>query len=324
MLSKWYPWDFFKNHLDLFHLNRKGLHALEVFDPYLEKMVTFRLKSQGMRFKVLMGSELSEEWLIQKLQELDLFSFDSAGQQDQTSYWLVLNSDQIPKSTQQLILEKKIDFSSHFLLMSFTKKNQFFDELSKSNYFQCCKMEEPRFWEMSKYLDFLSEQVGINLDSATHQYILDSVTHSTQDLIQALSQLKRHVHYFSGVEKGVELVKKILSKSRVDQFSLSSTFSQKNKRLFYQSLLEMEVDFDSLRGLFRFMQGHLLKLYDPSFMEKKSRLSKYDREVAAQSKLWNKADLIDTIAQFSKFEILAKQSNAQLMVQLKLELYKTF
>jgi hypothetical protein len=164
--------------------------------------------------------------------------------------------------------------------------------------------------------------MGLNIDSSVVQYILDSVPNNTSEFVQALSKMRRfHVKWsYSGQQK--ELLQELVSKTRVDQFSLASKFSQRNKAFFYKSLIDTELDFDSLRSLFNFMQGHLLKLYDPSYMYKKPRMTKYDKEIDAHSKLWDRKDLLLAVNQFSDFEILAKQKSDLLLTQLRTEYFE--
>ena len=323
MLSKWFPWDFFKHNPSIIDQNTKGLYAIEVFDPYLEKMVTFRLKSYGHKFNNIVGNEVTPDWLSSKFKELDLFSFNQETQTEETSFWLVLNAGDIPKESRQLILEKEINFSSHVFVLSFAKKNTFFEEIAKVKEFTALKMEEPRFWETSKYLSFLCDQLKINIDSTVQQYLLESVPNYTQDFIQALSKLKRFNNKWGSDKAQLKLLKELILKTRVDQFELASKFSQRNKIYFYKSLIDTELDYDSLRSLFNFMQGHLLKLYDPSYMQKKARLSKYDKEIDAHSKLWKQSELLDEVDHFTEFEILAKKKSESLLTLMRSEYFSS-
>ena len=322
MLSKWVPWDFFKHNPNIIDQNSRGLFGIEVFDSFLEKMVTFKLKSNGQKFNVVVGSELTPDWLISKFQELDFFSFNQEIQTETTNHWLVLNAEDIPNESKKLILAKAIDFSSHVLVLSFAKRNSFFDDLGKIDEYQCLKMEEYKFWDTPKYLSFLAEQMAMNIDSSVSQYILDSVPNTTQEFVQVLSKMRRFNQTWTNSQKQKGLLRELVSKTRVDQFALASKFSQRNKPFFYKSLIETELDFDSLKSLFNFMQGHLLKLYDPSYMYKKPRMTKYDKEVDAHSKLWKKADLLLAVKQFSDFEILAKQKSDLLLTEMRSEYFE--
>ena len=317
MLSKWYPWDFFKNNPKVVDTRTPGYFAIEVFDPYLERMITFNLRNSYNGIQYISGPEVTPDWLSQQFQELDLFSFNPDTSSSNPTTWLILNPDEIPKQTRVLILENSISLDQNNLIFSFTKKSSFFDELSKCDFINCLKMDEPRFWETSKYLNFLEIQMGMNLDSVVHQYILDAVANDTQSFIEALSKLRRFNTTWSGLPKSLDQVKAIVHKSRLDQFSLASLFCKKKKVNFYKQLIDVEADFDSFRMLFSFMQGHLMKLIDPSYMSKKTRMSKYDKEIDAHSKLWRKSELEKEISLFSNFEILAKQKSEQLKFELR-------
>lgn len=314
MLSKWFPWDFFKNNPDVLDMRKPGIYALEVFDPFLERMITFTLKSKCSKLNYLSGQELTPDWLSQQFQELDLFSFAEESKQN-PNFWFVLNSDEIPRLTRQKIIDNEIDTDENFLILSFTKKSTLFEELSKLDHVQSLKMEEPRFWETSKYLGFLETRMGMDIDSGVHQYILDAVENDTQSFVEALSKLRRFSTSWKSNQMGE--VKKLIFKSRLDQFQLATIFSKKRKLEFYKSLIQTETDFDSFRSLFAFMQGHLIKLMDTSYIAKKKRPSKYDKEIDTLSKVWDSDELQEELKNFAALEILAKQKSPELHFQLR-------
>ena len=72
-----------------------------------------------------------------------------------------------------------------------------------------------------------------------------------------------------------------------------------------------------------FVQSHLIKLYDFDYTNDKARLTKYDREVIAQSKIWKKTDLEKAISYFSDLEVKAKEKNPLLFGMIKKGLLRT-
>ena len=65
------------------------------------------------------------------------------------------------------------------------------------------------------------------------------------------------------------------------------------------------------------MQGHLLKMADPSYISKKTRPSKYDKQIERQSLNWCKADLQQAMRLFGELQLDAKSKDPFLFQKLK-------
>ncbi|MCO4792127.1 MAG: hypothetical protein KC493_00330 [Bacteriovoracaceae bacterium] len=310
MHSKWFPWEFFRNNPSVIDFSLKGVHAVSVFDPFIESLVNHKLKKAG-EFKIALGSEVDSSWIESKLSTMDLFSM---GDNDS---WLILRPEDMSKPLLERFIKGEITIDDRIFVMVFSSDNKIFDEMAKSNHINTLKMEVPRFWEQGKLLTFLGNEMGVQLNSEIQNYLLSAIPNTTQDFVHAIRTLRLETQ---GSSLTLEKVKYLISESRLDQFALASEFGKRNRKQFFKTLTRLEMDFDSLRSLFGFMQGHLAKILDPGYIQKKSRASKYDKEIEMHSKLWKQDELVSDIHQFSELELLAKQKNPLLKNKIR-EIY---
>ena len=101
----------------------------------------------------------------------------------------------------------------------------------------------------------------------------------------------------------------MISVEKLDQFQLASLFSRKKFSDFFDRLLKVDEDFDRLRSLSLFMQSHLIKMLDTGYLEKKTRLTSYDKEISSASRLWKDHELLREIERFNRWEILSKKKD---------------
>jgi len=98
---------------------------------------------------------------------------------------------------------------------------------------------------------------------------------------------------------------------------MASLFTRKKMIDFYDRLVMLEGDFDKMRGFFNFMQSHLIKLSDTSYLSQKPRLTQYDKDLLGTSKLWNTSDIAKNIKTFNHWEILSKKKDSSLWNEIR-------
>lgn len=312
MHSKWFPWDFFKNNPKVIDTDLKGIHAISVFDSFLESLLSHKLK-RSEEFKVVVGSEFDQSWLDSNLATMDLFSMGSSD-----NYRLVRPED-ADKKTLEAIAKGEVTIDDRLFVMIFTSDNKLFDKMVKADHIHTTKVEAPRFWEQGKYLTFLAREMGVPLGNDVHAYLLSAIPNTTGEFVHALRTIRLHSENPSSPMR-LDQVKELVAETRIDQFALASLFGKRDKKSFFKSLIEIELDFDALRTLFGFMQGHLSKIMDPTYIQRKSRPSKYDREIEMHSPLWRKSELTEEIHLFSTLELMAKEKNVLLKNRIR-EIY---
>lgn len=312
MHSKWFPWDFFKSNPKVVDPDAKGIFAISVYDSFLESLLSHKLKRSG-DYKVVVGTEFNQEWIDGNLSTMDLFSM---GTND--NYRLVRPED-ADKKVLEAMISGEVVIDDRLFVMIFTSANKLFDKMVKKDHIHTIKVDEPRFWEQGKYLSFLGREMGVPLGNDVHSYLLSAIPNTTGEFIHALRTMRLHSDNPSNPMR-IEQVKELVAETRIDQFALASLFGKRDKKSFFKSLVEIELDFDALRTLFGFMQGHLIKILDPTYIQKKARPSKYDKEIEMHSALWKKAELSEEIHLFSTLELMAKERNVLLKNRIR-EIY---
>jgi hypothetical protein len=311
MSSKLYPWDFFKSFPKTLDQNKMGAYFFNVYDPYIEKILINKIpkKEVGGEWRTILGNEITIEWIENNLNTLNLFSTKES--------YVILMAQQISPAVKKYILEGSCDWSERFLLFFFSKEDKFFDEATKKKLGVSLKILEPRFWEGQKLLRFCCEQLQSQLPYDIQNFIIESVENTPAEFIHALKTISIHFPNPQSI-KLCEL-KELVHADRVDQFKLANLLGKKDWESFFQCLFDYGENYDILRGIFGFLQGHMIKLADNSYMAKKARLSKYDKEIQSHSRLWNPSDLRSEMNFFGQMEILAKSKSPQLISHLRVK-----
>ena len=151
--------------------------------------------------------------------------------------------------------------------------------------------------------------IGVLINSNfvdVHNYLTDAIPDNSGEIINALKTIKLN---FGSSQYNLLDVKKIIASTRLDQFKLASLFGKRNFLDFFRELEKLPLDTEDQIGFYRFMQGHLFKLMDISYIAKKPRPSKYDKEIQAHAALWDRPMLQKSIRSFAELEIEAKKKN---------------
>lgn len=310
MLSKWLPWDFFNKFQNSIQTDRPGLYTVLTFDPFITRLFQDNLPQnhfEGGKISIIMGRDITCEWLDANLCSLSFFG-------NSESYF-VHSAEEIPKDAQTFLIEREIDFTSRYMILSFAQDLPFRKKVVDKLEGEHIVIQPPPFWEIGKLLDFLADQHKVRLSFDARTFLLNSVENNCADFWMALNILK--LNYPDHQSLSLEQVTSVMGITRLDQFELASLFSAKKKAKFYEKLLEIENDFDDLRSLFSFMQSHLIKVLDISYAAQKARPSKYDREIFNHARLWDKIELQKDIRRFGELEIMAKQRNDYLFPTIR-------
>ncbi len=314
MYSKWKIWDFFSAKKFSLSLENKGVHVFKIFEPvvtkYIREGVSPEIKNE--QFRVQVAQELTRGELENLFCGLSLFGNSES--------LIVLGSEKLSSDVQDFILENPSVFQDGFLVLIFEETSSFFKKLSQMDEFFVNEMEAPFFWEYNKLLDYLSERKKITLSYDAKNYLTETIIPSALEYELALDSL---IINFSRIQNfELQHVQAVLKKTRVDQFQLATLLGEKKKKELYHELLSNEQSFDEFRQLFSFFQGHLVKLRDPSYTQKKKRISKYDKEILSLSSKWSPEQIKEMIILFGNWEILSKKKDEHLTQLIRQEYYK--
>lgn len=311
MHSSWNLWDYFKNHSEPVSANKMGLYSFSLPDPYIYKVIHDKVHS-ALTIRTISATMMTAEWIEENLCTLSLFG---AGES-----FIVSNAEELSKDAYEFFFERSPDLTDRHLVFFFNREAPYRKKLIGVGGTHVT-IEAPKFWEMDKFLDFLGNYYNVRLAYDAKQFFLEIVDNEASSFHVAMNILS--LNFPNKKEITVEDLQSVLEQNRLDQFYLASLFSRKEKNKFYGKLMQAEADFDTLRQFFSFLQGHLIKLGDTSVIEKKARLTKYDKEIVSLSKLWSLNELESYIKLFAELEIMAKMRSELLLPKIRLKFFQT-
>ncbi len=317
MFSSFFPWEFKSNFPTLLKEGQFGLHAFSCYDPFLEKIFLNSVPDhylEGGKWSVLNPQEITVTWLENNINTLDFFS---AGQS-----YKVLMSELLSPSVQEFLLNEKIDWGNRYFLLSFQKENKFFDKLKKKEEVHSYKIKTPNFWDYDKLMKFICEQMSLPLSFAVQSYLVEHTPSEASEYIHVLKKIALLGKPIQSLS--VQDIQAELEHDKFDTFLFAKLWASKKHQSFFKKILPFVNDHIEMIKFFGFMQSHIIKMSDTSYMASKSRPSKYDKEIELHSKMWSKAELRDELKFFGNCEILAKQKSTELTGQLRLRLIDSY
>ncbi len=291
MHSDWSLWEFNKGHTYSYSEEHEGIQLLEIPDPFIGTVLKERIKQGPRKFKVLHAHEITVSWLEEEFCNLSFLVSDES--------FIIQNANLISSSVVEFLAENNISWNDRLLVLLSYGKN---DKLSKwaKKEAACFTLKAPKFWEAHEYFNYFADHFGVKVHYDGIQYILDSIVHEPAYFFETCSFLST----LFPKDKLIELkdIRSLVKKSKLDYFELARDASLKNWGSFYSRLLSVEFDYESLRSVFSFLLGHFVKVYDPSYTTTKKHLSKYDKEIMTNSKLWEKQEVINLMDKLSNWE----------------------
>lgn len=314
MHSKWQLWDFFNSVKRDYLAEKSGVIALSTFDPICLKLVKdYLMRGAGERtVHYKMAPEVTRDWIEEEFQSLSLFGA--------TESFFIHQAQDL--KTEQLEALANLDLIDRFVILSFESENAAYKKLLKEGKIDFLQIEAPKFWEPHKLLDFVTTYLRLPLTYESKAWMLDSLENNLSSFYHASCLLK--LNHPEAKEVSLSQVKALLETERLDQFVLASLLARKKNTEFFGKLLHFESDFDRMRGLFNFLQSHLIKILDPSYLESKPRLSGYDKDIQSASKLWKPQDLKKEVERFNRWELMSKKKDSLLWHELKSSYLQSF
>lgn len=307
MHSKWQIWDFFSSFQRDYLSHFQGTLALHTFDPICLKLVKDYLL-KGNHGKIVhhkLASDVTRRWIEDEFLTLSLFGGGDS--------FVIHQAQELKADVLEMI--STLDLSQRFILLCFDTDNVTWKKLIKEGKISTLIVEPPRFWELNKLLDFVTAYLRLPLSYDAKIWILDALENDLSTFFNTCTVLK--LNFPEAKDVSLSDVKSLFTLDKLDQFAMASLFSRKKFIDFYERLIALEGDFDKMRGFFLFMQSHLIKLYDTSYLAKKPRLTQYDKDLQGTSKLWSAKDIAHEIERFNRWEIQSKKKDHFLWNELR-------
>lgn len=307
MLSKWQIWDFFTNVKRDFLENHEGLLALSTFDPVALKMAKDYLLrgANGKTVLYKMAPEVTKNWIEEEFQTLSLFGT--------LDCFFIHQAQDLHADLIEILLN--LDITGRFVILSFESEATGWKKIQKEGKVTSLQLEPPKFWEPNRLLDFVCNYLKLPLSYESKGWILDSLENNLGTFYNAMALLK--INHPDTKEISLKEVQELLLVERLDQFALASLFCRRKRLEFFHKVIQLQGDFEKMRSLFNFMQSHLIKVMDPSYLNQKPRPSSYDKDIQSTAKLWKSQELLAAAQEFNHWEVLSKKKDTHLWTELK-------
>lgn len=310
MHSNWKIWDFFHARKKIEGDKGHKLIAFQTFDPFAFRVLKEHLVQSNLeeiKFKTVIGKDVTSHWLEDNFLSLGLF-----GNSDS---YLILGAEQLSRECRDILAApEKLILEDCFLLLDFSKEEELLKKLKKSDHAEVVKIDAPAFWENDKLLDFLCGVKKVYLSHRAKNLIIEKSSPDIATYFNVLTQID--INFPEKLDISAEEIAPLVQKSKIDQFELAEMFASKRFKHFYEKLLYLE-DLEEMRRIFVFLQSHLLKVFDPSYLEKKSKHTKYDKQIMSQNRAWHGDALKKAIKYFGELEFMAKTKDPLMLARLK-------
>lgn len=290
--------------------------AYRCHDPFAFKYVkrSFDLTALAeQKLTVLLGSEIKTSWLEDNFLSLGLFGNKES--------FLIQNAEDLSEDVQQLILQhEEFILEGRLFVLNFNRDHKLFKSLQtkKTALVSTVLIKAPAFWEEMKLLNFLLHQKEMSLDYNVKDAFVDNVPFTFSAYCQTLDQLK-----ISSPHLTKECLLALLGTTKTDQFAMIDFFTSRKMKSFYEKLIKVTLENGELIPLLYFLQNYFIKVYDPSYLQDKKKLSNYDRGILATSKTWKTAEIQRAIEYIGELIVLAKTGQQQLLNRLQLDQIKS-
>lgn len=313
MLSKWKIWDYENSSSSA--SKEYGIYALTSYDtfflPSLKSACSKSCDLSAGQLTTLNASDITTTWVDSNFKSLGLFGNNDS--------FCINFAESLPVNVKDMLLNDDLLLEERFLFLSFSKVDDFFKKISQKKEVKGIKIEAPAFWENDKLLDYIAERAGVLLSFAAKQKISDFVEPTAMNFYNIINKLKLN---FSQESISEEMLDEVLVKNKLDTFEMANLFGYKKMAVFYKKILDVNPDFEALRSLFYFLQTHMSKISDTRFIEKKSKPSKYDKQILSQSKVWKPHELNLVMDFLRTLEHKAKTKNNFLISDLRSAYYR--
>ncbi len=274
MLSKSKIWENIKQSKSTWN-SEASIHALYCYDQYAFK---YFKDGMGIKFQVVFGNEITEDWIDQKLRTMDLF-----GGSD--NYLIHFAEDISSNVIDHFLQPEGLLLDNCHILLNFTKDNASFKKLVKADHIDGIQIMAPAFWEEQELLKFIGQQKAVYLGFEETRHFCENVPFEFGKYSDVLDQLRLK----SSEENQITImdIDEVLTFSKFDQFKLAELFGAKKMVPFYRQFLALAEESQDFYGFLYFMNTHMQKVFNPNYGEDKKKLSKYDKQILHQQKLWN-------------------------------------
>lgn len=309
--KKWKIWDFFRNISH--HIGKESLHAFICKDTFVLQEIKTQLKSfwpESSELKIVFGEELTTEWWEDNFLSLSLFGNSES--------YIVLNASSLKSDHLEILKREDLFLQDRKVFFLFNQENDFCKKMVKNDNVNVHILEEAKHWEGRELFDFWCSQFKLSLSYQAKEKALILLNHESSEFINLLKVLE--VNHADKKEISLSHLEEVITPTRFNKFELAELFCSRKFKEFYQKLLDLNPNKKEIEDFAYFMQGHLIKVLDPSLISQKNYLSKYDKNIMSHSRLWNEQKLQNAMIYFEEIVLRSRNQDPFLDFEFKTKL----
>lgn len=293
-IKSFLPWEYLSE-LKKDFISTPGAYGFSCHDPYVSKIISQYLTAEA-NFQVKTADEITQEWFEDTIGGYDLFASEQA--------FKIMNGDDLKNIS--FFTEDHRDWGDNKILFLFKNDKKNFKALAGINPSNFFKVITPKPWQANRLIEFYLKSMNLSLDKTIVEYLSEALPNESALYMNAIKTI--FLQAKPGVRIDLNLVKNLISSQKLDYFQLADTWMSGNKKQFFQNLIPLH-SFDEMMKLSMFMQSHLIKLIDPSYLDEKTNPNQYDRKILKNSQETPRVEWEKDLRLFAEIEILAKQKS---------------
>lgn len=314
MHSKYKIWDFINQNPNTLDKFTNGIISIYSYEQLFKQSLTNNIFNKLSRdeFRSVTAKEVTIGWVEDNLKSLGLFGNNDS--------FIISAAQELSEEVKEEILGNNLMVEDRFVVLLFDKADKFFVEISKNKNLESISIIEHPFWEADKLLDYVSSIYAITFEFDAKEFLLEVVNNTYIDFLNICSQLSLN---YNNKTVSKSMLDELVQKNRVDNFAFARMFGFKQSGAFFAKLKEIEPGYEEIRSLFYFLQTHMLKIASTDHIYKKSKQSKYDKQILEQSKMWKTKEIELSVDFLKNIEFLAKTKNSLVFNDLKSSFMKS-
>lgn len=269
--------------------------VLQVCSPYVQNLILSSVEKQSSSYSYICATEIDDQWIEDNSSQMDLFSSPSKS-------FIITNASKLVKSQ---IVKINEGLSSSVIFCDEKKLDKLFGIFGGVN------VTAPAFWQYREMALFLQRLFALELDSKKLNAIEESIDKSVDIYWSFFKQLS----LFSEEELDQGFLELIGSYAVVDNFKFVSLLNQRGLPQLFKGLLDND-NFRSLEQTCSFLSGHVLKVLDPSFLEKKAKLNKYEKGILVARGKYQDKQLMSLLSTFKNIAFLARSQKKEAFIEV--------
>ena len=309
--KKWKIWDFFRNISH--HIGKESLHFFICKDNFILQEIKNQLKDywpNPNELKLVFGEEINTQWWEDNFLSLSLFG--------NTESYIIQDAAALKLELLDILKRDDLFLQDRKVFFLFSQETELCKKLLKNENINIHILEEAKHWEGRELLNFWCSQFNLTLSYQAKERILVLLNHESAEFINLLKVLE--INYADRKEISLTELEAVITPSRYNKFELAELFCSRKFKDFYQKMVDLRLDKKEIEDLAYFMQGHLIKLLDPSAIAGKNYLSKYDKNIMAHARLWSDQKLQNAMIYFEEIIVRIRQQDTFLDFEFKTKL----